>query len=118
MFLSEAVVYQTSTSKTITVCIVYHIALLKAQVSLQLGKISSSDNEVLVYVMYSYMYWLLHLHTAKAEMSLSNKLISPNMYECFMNTEYLCACLKRCKFEPLARLSVFLNQRKTRTRLS
>ena len=26
---------------------------------------------------------------------LSDKLMSPNMYECFMNTEYLCACLKK-----------------------
>ena len=26
---------------------------------------------------------------------LSDKLISHNMYECFMNTGYLCACLKR-----------------------
>ena len=30
--------------------------LLKAQVSLQLGKIFSSDNEDSVYIMYSYMY--------------------------------------------------------------
>ena len=34
--------------------------------------------------------------------SLSDKLISHNMYECFMNTKYLCACLKKisCKLEP------------------
>ena len=32
------------------------LALLKAQVSLQLGKVSSSDNEVSVSIMYSYMY--------------------------------------------------------------
>ena len=31
-------------------------ALLKAQVSLQLGKIFSSDNGVSVSIMYSYMY--------------------------------------------------------------
>ena len=32
------------------------IALLKAQVSLQLGKVFSSDNGVSVSMMYSYMY--------------------------------------------------------------
>ena len=32
------------------------LALLKAQVSLQSGKVFSSDNEVSVSVMYSYMY--------------------------------------------------------------
>ena len=26
---------------------------------------------------------------------LSDKLLSHNMYECFMNTEYLCACMKK-----------------------
>ena len=38
----------------------YNLGLLKAQVSFQLGKIFSSDNEVSVYIMYLYMYWLLH----------------------------------------------------------
>ena len=38
----------------VRVCIT--IALLKAQVSLQLGKIFSSDNGVSVSIMYSYMY--------------------------------------------------------------
>ena len=32
------------------------LALLKAQVSLQLGKVFSSDNGVSVSIMYSYMY--------------------------------------------------------------
>ena len=32
------------------------LALLKAQVSLQLGNVSSSDNGVSVCIMYSYMY--------------------------------------------------------------
>ena len=32
------------------------VALLKAQVSLQLGKVFSSDNGVSVSIMYSYMY--------------------------------------------------------------
>ena len=32
------------------------LALLKAQVSLQFGKVFSSDNEVSVSIMYSYMY--------------------------------------------------------------
>ena len=39
------------------ICIVIHvIALLKDQVSLQLGKVFSSDNGVSVIIMYSYMY--------------------------------------------------------------
>ena len=33
-----------------------NLALLKAQVSLQLGKVFSSDNGVSVSIMYSYMY--------------------------------------------------------------
>ena len=37
-------------------CKWYSVALLKAQVSLQLGKVSSSDNAVSVSIMYSYMY--------------------------------------------------------------
>ena len=80
------------------------LALLKFQISLQLGKIFSSDNEVSVYIMYSYMYWLLHWHPSKAEMS--DKLTSHNIYEYFMNTGYLCACLKKisCQFEPKVRL--------------
>ena len=41
------------------------LALLKAQVSLQLGNVFSSDNGVSVSIMYSYMYWLLQQHTAK-----------------------------------------------------
>ena len=49
------------------------LALQKAQVSLQLGKIFSSDDKVSVYIMYSYKYWLLY--TAKRE-----KLISHNVY--------------------------------------
>ena len=36
------------------------VALLKAQVSLQLEKIFSSDNGVSGYIMYSYMHWPLH----------------------------------------------------------
>ena len=32
------------------------VALLKAKVSLQLGKVFSSDNGVSVSIMYSYMY--------------------------------------------------------------
>ena len=70
------------------------LALLKAQVSLQIGKIFSSDNGVSVYIMHSYMYSLSEQHP--------DKLLSHNMYECFMNTKYLCACLKKmsCKFEP------------------
>ena len=37
---------------------------------------------------------------------MSDELISHDMYECFMNTRYLCTCLKKisCKFEPQARL--------------
>ena len=35
------------------------IALLKAKIPLQLGKLFSSDDEVSVYIMYSNMYWLL-----------------------------------------------------------
>ena len=38
----------------------YNLALVKAQVSLQLGKIFSSDNDGSVYIMCLYMYWLLH----------------------------------------------------------
>ena len=38
----------------------YILPLQKAQVSLQLGKIFSLDYEVSVYIMYLYMYWLLH----------------------------------------------------------
>ena len=34
------------------------LALLKAQISLQLGKVFSSDNGVSVSIMYSYTYWL------------------------------------------------------------
>ena len=37
-------------------CKWYSVALLKTQVSLQLGKVSSSDNGVSVSIMYSYMY--------------------------------------------------------------
>ena len=33
--------------------------LLKAQVTLCLAKSFTSDDEVSVYIMYSYMYWLL-----------------------------------------------------------
>ena len=44
-------------------CVLYYnitlIAMLKAQVSLQLGKIFRSDNGVSVSIMYSYMYWRL-----------------------------------------------------------
>ena len=36
--------------------VAYLIALLKAQVSLQLGKVFSSDNGVSVSIMHSYMY--------------------------------------------------------------
>ena len=73
-----------------------NVAFLKARVFMQLRKISSSDNEVLVYIMY------LHVLTLTAAYSqLSDKLISHNMYECFINTRYLCAYLKKiCKFEP------------------
>ena len=73
------------------------VVLLKAHVSLQLWKIFSSDNKVSVYNIFSYMYSLLHKHTAKTDM-----FIYRNMYECFMNTRYLCACLKEisCNFEP------------------
>ena len=41
------------------------IALRKAQVSLQLGKVFISDNGVSVSIMYSYMHSLLKQHTAK-----------------------------------------------------
>ena len=37
-------------------CIDAGVALLKAQVSLQLVKVSGSDNGVSVSIMYSYMY--------------------------------------------------------------
>ena len=63
------------------------LALLKAHISLQLGKIFSSDNEISVYIMYSYMFWLLHCHKA-------GELISNIMYGRFMNVKYLCTCLK------------------------
>ena len=42
-----------------------YIALLKAQVSLQLGEVFSSDNGVSVSIMYSYMHGVLKQHTAK-----------------------------------------------------
>ena len=76
-------------TKHSTICLV----LLKAQVSLQLGKVFSSDNGVSVSVMCSCMDLLIKQHTAKR--TLSDKLLFNNMYECFMNTKYLCACLKR-----------------------
>ena len=77
----------------------FYVALLKVQVSLQLG--ITSNNEVSVYIMHSHLYWLLYPHTAKAD-TLSGELISHNMYECFMNTKYLCPCLQKIcyKFEP------------------
>ena len=51
--------------------------------------------------MYSYTYWFY----ISIQLMQSDKLISPNMYEGFMNTEYLCACLKKesYKFEPYTR---------------
>ena len=58
-----------------------YIALLKAQVSLQLRKIFSSDKEVSVCIMCSYMYWLLHYYTTKTEIRLY-------LIPC-MNTGYL-----------------------------
>ena len=47
-----------------------------------------------------HIYWLLHHHTAKTEMS--DELLSPNMYEYFMNTKYLWKCLQQIsyKFDP------------------
>ena len=59
------------------------LALLKAQVSLQLRKVFSFYNV------------LTHVLTFKAAYSsLSDTVLSLNVYECFMNTKYLCACLK------------------------
>ena len=52
------------------------------QVSLQLGKLFSSDNGVSVSIMYLYVYGVLQQHTA----------LSLNMYWYFMNTKYQCAC--------------------------
>ena len=66
------------------------LALLKTQVSLQLG--ISSDNEVSICIMYLHIYWLLHKQTAKTE-TLSDELISHNMYECFMNTYQIPVCM-------------------------
>ena len=55
-------------------CIVYlFLSLLKAQVPLQFGKVFSSDNGVSVYIMYSYMYWLLKKQTAKRACLLALK---------------------------------------------
>ena len=53
----------------------------------------ATDNEVSVYLMYLHMYGLYIL--AYNRDSVSDKYISPNMYECCMNTKYLCARLKR-----------------------
>ena len=63
----------------------------------------NSDNEVSVYIMYSY----IHQHTTKTE-TLSDEFISHNIHECFMNTKYLCACLEKIwyKFQPSGRLAV------------
>ena len=47
---------------------------------------------------YVYMYWNLHKHMA-------TELISLNMYGGFMNTKYLCTCMKTygTNFEPLSK---------------
>ena len=39
----------------------------------------------------------LHQHTAKTKMS--DELIFPNMYECFMNTKYLWTCLTKICYQ-------------------
>ena len=55
-FLNNALLESKSTIK--------QLALLKAQASLQLEKVFSSDNEVSVSIMYLYMYCLFKQHTA------------------------------------------------------
>ena len=69
-----------------------HLALLKAQVSLR-GKFS-------VQIMDSQFLKCTHTCTEfyssqTAKRKISAAVLSVNMYECFMNTKYLCACLKR-----------------------
>ena len=70
------------------------VGLLKAQGSLQLGKIFSPDNGS-----FSFYNELIHVLTFTAaysqEKALSDTVLSLNMYEYFMNTKYLCACFKR-----------------------
>ena len=51
--------------------------------------------------MYSYMHWLLDTDNATTE-DLLCKLISPNIYGCFMNIKPLCACMKRLLFQTRA----------------
>ena len=63
------------------------LAVLTAQVSLQLGKFFSSDNGVYI----SLHNVPIHVLTFTAAYnSLSDKLLPPYMYECFMNDEYVC----------------------------
>ena len=45
------------------------LALLKAQVSLQLGRFFSSDNGVSVSIMYSYMYSSIQLRERSSSIS-------------------------------------------------
>ena len=54
-----------------------------------IGKIFSSDNKVSVNIMYFYINWLVHQHFSQDR----KELTSPNMYECFVNTKYLCTYL-------------------------
>ena len=54
-----------------------------------MGKIFRSYNEVLVHIMYSYIYLLLHKHT------LSDVQVSLIMYECFINMKKTGTYLKR-----------------------
>ena len=78
-----------------TILHVTYIALLKALVSLQMGKMFSSDNKVSVDIMYS-------IHVLAFTLAYSYdyliSLTSLNLYECFMNTGYLCAGLKKISY--------------------
>ena len=66
----------------------HYLALLKAQISLQLGKVS-------VQIMEFQFLQCTRTHTDYTAKSLSDTVLSLDMHGCFMTTKYLCACLKR-----------------------
>ena len=53
-------------------------------------------NHLVVMVMGDYK---AELSLQSLQGSLSDKLLTHNMYECFINTGYLCACLKKISYK-------------------
>ena len=84
------------------------LALLKAQVSLQLGKFFSSDNGVDI-SFYNVLIYVLNFTVAYSLKKLSDKLLPPYMYECFLNIEYLCICEKVIQIWALRKASFTLS---------